>query len=78
MRYVHPRYIFSVALIVFGLCAACLSVSGGYAAAIILRLLIGCGEAFINNAWLMISVWYKPKELALRSGTCSRCPHVRS
>lgn len=68
LRYFQPRYVFAAALLSFGVCAACLSVANGYAGAIVLRLIIGFGEAFINNAWLMISVWYKPNELALRSG----------
>lgn len=34
----------------------------------VLRVLIGLGEAFVNNTWIFLSVWYTPKELALRSG----------
>ena len=34
----------------------------------VLRVLIGLGEAFINNAWIFISLWYKPDEMSLRAG----------
>jgi MFS family permease len=69
LRYIHPRYVFSAALISFGIFAACLSAVDGYAGLMVLRVLIGLGEVFVNNAFIYISLWYRPKELALRTGT---------
>lgn len=69
LRYFHPRYVFGASLVAFGTFAACLAVSRDYAAVMVLRLLIGLGEAFINNSWIFISLWYKPDEMSLRAGT---------
>ena len=68
LRYIHPRYVFAISLVVFGTCATCLAASRSYAAVMVLRLLIGLGEAFINNSWIFISLWYKPEEMSLRAG----------
>lgn len=68
LRYIHPRYVFASSLVIFGICATCLAASRNYAAVMVLRLLIGLGEAFINNSWIFISLWYKPQELSLRAG----------
>lgn len=67
LRYVHPRWIFSAALISFGVCAACLAAAKSYAAVMVLRVLIGLGEAFVNNAYLFLTLWYKPQELSVRT-----------
>ena len=66
--YIHPRYVFAASLVVFGTCAACLAASRSYIAIMVLRFLIGLGEAFINNSWIFISLWYKPDEMSLRAG----------
>lgn len=68
IRYVHPRYCFSGALIGFGVFAMLMTVAGGYAGIMVLRVLIGLGEALVNNAWIFISLWYRPNELSRRSG----------
>ena len=67
LRYCHPRYVFAGALISFGVFAALLSVSN-YAGVMVLRVLIGLGEAFVNNGFIYISLWYRPSELSLRTG----------
>ena len=67
LRYCHPRYVFAAALISFGVFATLLSISN-YAGIMVLRVLIGLGEAFVNNAYIYISLWYKPIELSVRTG----------
>ena len=69
LRYIHPRYVFSTALISFGTFAACLSVVDGYAGLMVLRVLTGLGEVFVNCGFIYISLWYRPSELALRTGS---------
>ena len=71
LRYIHPRYVFSGALICFGVLSACLSVANGYAGLMILRVLIGLGEVFIQCGFIYISLWYRPSELSLRAGRYS-------
>jgi MFS family permease len=68
LRYTHPRYVFSGALVSFGIFAACMAHAKSYAATMILRVFIGLGEAVANNAYIFISLWYKPNELSLRTG----------
>jgi sugar phosphate permease len=67
LRYVHPRYVFSGALISFGLFSTLFTVSG-YAGIMVLRVLIGLAEVFVNNAYILVSLWYMPNELSLRTG----------
>lgn len=69
LRYVHPRYLFGGAMLAFGTFAALFAVTKSYAGVMVLRVLIGIGEVFVNNAWIYLSLWYKPSELSLRSGT---------
>ena len=59
---IHP----SVALILFGLFSMLFTVSE-YAGVMVLRVLLGLAEAFVNNAFIYVSLWYKPNELALRT-----------
>lgn len=74
LRYFHPRYVFGLALLAFGLFAAVIPPARSYGAIMTLRVLIGLGEAFTTNAYIFISLWYKPSELATRTGEiCPRC-----
>lgn len=68
LRYFQPRYVFGLALIVFGVFAAIIPPSRSYGGVMALRVLIGLGEAFTTNAYIFITLWYKPKELATRTG----------
>lgn len=68
IRYYHPRYIFCLSLLAFGVSAACMAATKSYAGIMVLRVVIGLGEAFANNAYIYITLWYKPKELAMRTG----------
>ncbi|ETN39953.1 uncharacterized protein HMPREF1541_06180 [Cyphellophora europaea CBS 101466] len=67
LRYIQPRYVFATALISFGLFSTLITVSG-YAGIMVLRVLIGLGEAFVNNAYLYVSLYYMQNELSLRTG----------
>lgn len=68
LRIFHSRYTIGAAAILFGVFACAMAAAKSYAPVIVLRLLIGLAEAFINNAYLYISLWYKPDELSLRTG----------
>jgi MFS family permease len=68
LRYFQPRYVFGLALIAFGIFAAVIPPARSYGAIMALRVLIGLGEAFTTNAFIFVSLWYKPEELATRIG----------
>lgn len=68
MKVFPAQYVFGTAVIVFGLSATLVSVSGGYAGLMVLRFLLGCGEGVFTMGFLYLSQWYKPEELALRTG----------
>ena len=57
LRYIHPRYVFSAALVTFGVLAACLAVVDGYAGVMVIRVLIGYVYRWVQlffktRAWL--------------------------
>ena len=68
MRVIAPRFVFGGAIVLFGVCATCIAVSGGYAGLMVLRTILGMGEATLTLAFLYASYWYRPDELALRNG----------
>ena len=74
MRLTSPRFVFGGALVLFGVCATCMSVAGGYAGLMVLRTLLGVGEATSTLAFLYASYWYRPDELALRNGEFQLIP----
>ena len=68
MKAVPAQYVFGAAVLVFGLGAGLVPVAGGYAGLMVLRFLLGCGEGVLTMGFLYLSQWYKPEELALRTG----------
>lgn len=69
LRIIHPPYVYGTAVISFGICAACMSTAMSYAAVMVLRLLIGLAEAFVQTGFVFISLWYTKDELTTRCGT---------
>ena len=74
LRGIAPNVVFGLAVIFFGIFSACLSQSKSYAAVIILRLLIGIAEAFVQSGWVFLSLWYRKEELSTRTGQF--LPHI--
>ena len=68
MRVVRAQWIFGGAILLFGVFATLITVSGGFAGLMVLRLLLGICEAILTLGFLYLSLWYRPDELALRSG----------
>ncbi len=52
----------------FGIVTSLISVSGSYAGLMVLRLLLGIGEAVMTTGLLYLNLWYRRDELAWRSG----------
>jgi predicted MFS family arabinose efflux permease len=65
--------VFAVATLTFGPAACLISVAGGFAGLMVLRLILGCGEAVFTMGFLYLSLRYKPEELALRTGDEACC-----
>lgn len=78
MRYAHPRFVFGVPVLVFGVIAAVFSAADSYAALMVLRVLLGLCEVFVNNSWQYLAMWYKPSELAFRTGVYLRSASAMS
>ncbi|KIX10088.1 uncharacterized protein Z518_01169 [Rhinocladiella mackenziei CBS 650.93] len=53
--------------VLFGVFACAMVSAKSYAPVMVLRVLIGLAEAFVKNAYLYISLWYRPDELSLRT-----------
>lgn len=54
----------------FGIFIILMAFCKSYAALMVLRVLVGLGEVFVNNAFIFLTLWYKPEEVALRTGKC--------
>ena len=67
MKVIPAQFVFGGAIVLFGLCATLISVSGGYAGIMVLRLILGAGEAVSSLSFLYLSMWYRPYELAFSS-----------
>ena len=68
LRWFHPNYTYETAVILFGIFACCLSTARSYAVVMILRLLIGLSEAYVQTGYVFLSLWYKRNELTTRGG----------
>lgn len=68
MRVIGPPRQLGAAVVFFGVCATCLSVTKNYGTVIGLRILNGIGESFVQVGLLYFSFWYKRDEVASRSG----------
>ncbi|KEF58592.1 uncharacterized protein A1O9_06518 [Exophiala aquamarina CBS 119918] len=66
LRYVHARFAFGVPIMAFGIFVILMAFCTSYAALMVLRVLVGLGEVFVNNAFIFLTLWYKPEEVALR------------
>jgi MFS family permease len=71
LRIVHPPFVYGTAVVTFGVCAVCMSAARTYAAVMVLRLLIGLAEAFVQTGFVFISLWYTKDELTTRCGMLS-------
>ncbi|RDL41557.1 Uncharacterized protein BP5553_01536 [Venustampulla echinocandica] len=67
LRVSKPAYVYGFTIIAFGLFATCCVATRSYAALLVLRLLVGVAEAAAQTAFLYLSLWYKPDELAMRT-----------
>ena len=68
MRIIPPPKLIGTAIFFFSICTLCLAAAKNYATVLFLRMLIGSGQAFVQVAFLYLSIWYKRNEVATRAG----------
>jgi hypothetical protein len=56
MRIIPAKFVFGGAILLFGLCATCMVVAGGYAGLVVLRTILGMGEAVFTLGFLYLSL----------------------
>ena len=66
IRYWPSRFVFGPTVILYGLAATLMSVSGGYGGVMTLRFFLGVGEGILTMAFIYLGQWYKADELAVR------------
>ncbi|KFZ03373.1 hypothetical protein V502_10999 [Pseudogymnoascus sp. VKM F-4520 (FW-2644)] len=67
LRVAKPSYVYGATIAAFGMFATCCAATTSYPALLALRFLVGITEAAAQTAFLYLSLWYKPNELALRT-----------
>ncbi|QYS92908.1 MFS domain-containing protein [Trichoderma simmonsii] len=68
IRKLHAPTIYGFCTIIFGVAAIGTAYATTYAEIIILRLILGCGEAVVQSAFVYMSLWYRREELSARAG----------
>lgn len=68
IRKFHAPTIYAFSLLIFGMSAILLAYANSYAAVLILRLVIGLGEASVMTSFMYTSLWYRREEMSVRAG----------
>jgi hypothetical protein len=68
LRITKPAYVYGTTIVAFGLFATCCIATTEYSALLGLRFLVGFAEAAAQTSFLYLGLWYKPNELAMRTG----------
>lgn len=72
LRYIPARFAFGVPIMAFGMFIVLMAFENSYASLMVLRVMVGFGEVFVNNAFIFLTLWYRPEEVALRTGEHGR------
>ncbi|KFZ15697.1 hypothetical protein V502_05440 [Pseudogymnoascus sp. VKM F-4520 (FW-2644)] len=75
-RIFKPNRSVGVAVIYFGVVLCCMGVAKNYATILALRLLLGCGQAYVQFLVIYISLWYKRDEVAFRTAIFFSCSTI--
>lgn len=74
LRRFHAPTVYAISVIIFGVAGLCTAYARNYAQVIILRLILGCGEATVQTSFTFVSLWYRREEMATRCGkNASQC-----
>lgn len=72
IRRFHAPTIYALSVIIFGVAGLCTAFAKTYGQVIVLRLILGCGEATVQTSFLFVSLWYRREEMSVRCG--KYCP----
>ena len=59
LRLFQPNWVYGIAVIVFGILAASTSAVRSYAPIMVIRLLLGFSEAYVQTGFIFMSLWYR-------------------
>ncbi|CAI4214547.1 unnamed protein product [Parascedosporium putredinis] len=68
IRRFHAPTVYALSVIAFGVAGLCTAYAKTYAQVLVLRLILGCGEAAVQTSFLFVSLWYRREELGTRCG----------
>lgn len=68
LRYVPARSAFGVPIMGLGVFVLLMAFCDNYSRLNILRIMVGFTEEFVNNAFIFLTLWNKPEEIASRTG----------
>lgn len=68
IRRFHAPTVYGISIIIFGISGLCTAYAKTYAQMIVLRLIMGCGEATVLTSFLFVSLWYRREEISTRTG----------
>ncbi|KAL2436723.1 High-affinity nicotinic acid transporter [Exophiala dermatitidis] len=68
-----PNRSLGVACMFFGVCLCGMAEAKNYSTILALRILLGCGQGFVQMAMIYCSIWYRRDEMATRTGIFYAC-----
>ncbi|KAG9773414.1 hypothetical protein KCU88_g5793, partial [Aureobasidium melanogenum] len=69
-----PNRSLGVACMFFGICLCGMAEAKNYSTILALRILLGCGQGFVQLAMIYCSIWYRRDEMATRTGNETSIP----
>lgn len=64
----HAPTVYALGILIFGAAGIGSAYATTYAEVMILRLVLGCGEAVVQTSFVFLTLWYRREELAKRAG----------
>ena len=74
IRKFHAPTVYALGVMIFGATGIGMGFATTYAQVMILRLLLGFGEAVVQTSFVLLTLWYLREELSTRAGKICRCP----
>ncbi|KIW93256.1 uncharacterized protein Z519_05861 [Cladophialophora bantiana CBS 173.52] len=67
LRLFHPNWAYGTAVIIFGILATSMTAVRSYAPIMVIRVLLGFAEAFVQTGFVFLSLWYRREEVTTRA-----------
>lgn len=69
LRIFHPNWAYGTAVVIFGILATSMSAVRSYAPIMVIRVLLGLSEAWVQTGFIFLTLWYRREEMTSRAGT---------